>query len=49
MRWEDLVKKDVSVLDGRSDWKERASGRDGWKTYIWWDDPSGRISEKEVY
>jgi len=31
MRWEDLVKKDVSALGGGSDWKERASNRDGWR------------------
>jgi hypothetical protein len=31
MRWEDLVKKYVSALGGGSDWKERASDRDGWR------------------
>jgi hypothetical protein len=29
MRWENLVKKYVNALDGGSDWKERASDRDG--------------------
>jgi len=31
MRLEDLVKKDVNAFDGGSDWKERASDRDGWR------------------
>lgn len=31
MRWEYLVKKDVSALGGGSDWKERASDGDGWR------------------
>jgi len=31
MRWEDLVKKDVSTLGGGSDWIEQVSDRNGWR------------------
>lgn len=31
MRWEDVVKKNVEELGGRSDWKAWATDREGWK------------------
>jgi len=31
MRWEDLIRKNISALGGGSDWKDRASDKDGWR------------------
>jgi len=31
LRWEDMIKKDVEVLNGRTDWKVRALDMKGWR------------------
>lgn len=31
MRWEDVVKRNVESLNGRSNWKKRAADREDWR------------------